>query len=303
MNARPLDEKLNIAILSTDPTLYSTRRLKEAAIAAGISVRLVDYLRCCLIVRSGKPEVLYQGHTVEGMHAVIPRIGASYTGFGTSVVRQFEVMGVFAANSSDAILSARDKLRSLQVLSQAGIQMPVTGHAHANQDHTDLIQIVGNAPIVIKLVEGTQGIGVVLADTDSAAKSVVEAFRGLNADFLVQEFVKEASGQDLRCFVVGGKVVAAMVRKASGNEFRANIHRGASAEPAKLTQEESIAAVASARALGLDIAGVDMLRSRRGPLVIEVNASPGLEGIEKTTGVDVAGEIIKWVAGRASLSK
>ena len=303
MNVPAHGTPLRMAILSQDPTLYSTRRLKEAALAAGHDVRLVDYLRCCLVVKSGKPEITYQGVTLGGLNAVIARVGASYTGFGATVVRQFEAMGVYTANRSDAILSARDKLRSLQVLSQAGIGMPLTGHAHANMDHAELMRMVGGAPMVIKLVEGTQGIGVVLADTDSAAKSVIEAFRGLDADFLVQEFIKESSGQDLRCFVVGGKVVAAMLRKASGDEFRANIHRGASAETATLTAEETRTAIESARALGLDIAGVDMLRSKRGPLVIEVNASPGLEGIEKTTGVDVAGEIIKWVTAKALRSR
>lgn len=235
---------------------------------------------------------------IEDYDVVIPRIGTGNTAYGTAVVRQFELMGTWASNSAESILNARDKLRSLQILSSAGVGMPTTGYAHSTQDHAALISHVGGAPLVIKLVEGTQGIGVVLADTASAAKSVIEAFRSLDADILVQEFIKESAGQDLRCFVVGGKVVAAMLRKASGGEFRANIHRGATAEAAQLSDAETETALRAANALGLDIAGVDMLRSSRGPLVIEVNASPGLEGIEKNTGVDVAGAIIKHVASR-----
>ncbi|MEY4631043.1 MAG: hypothetical protein RIQ81_1163 [Pseudomonadota bacterium] len=299
MKANQKARPCRIAILSQDPTLYSTRRLKEAAAKAGHEVRLIDYLRCTLAVRSGKPQIVYQGDTLEDIDAVIARVGATYTAFGAAVVRHCETMGIYTANRSDAILSARDKLRSLQILSSTGIGMPLTGYAHASQDHNALTGLVGTAPLVIKLVEGTQGIGVVLAETEGAAKSVIEAFRGLGANFLVQEFIKESAGQDLRCFVVGGKVVAAMLRKASGDEFRANIHRGASAEPATLSAAETETAVKAAAALGLEIAGVDMLRSTRGPLVIEVNASPGLEGIEKTTGVDVAGAIISQVALQA----
>lgn len=287
-----------IAILSQDPTLYSTRRLREAADELGHDVKLINYMRCTVHVRTGTPQISYQGDMIEDYDVVIPRIGTGNTAYGTAVVRQFELMGTWASNSAESILNARDKLRSLQILSSAGVGMPTTGYAHSTQDHAALISHVGGAPLVIKLVEGTQGIGVVLADTASAAKSVIEAFRSLDADILVQEFIKESAGQDLRCFVVGGKVVAAMLRKASGGEFRANIHRGATAEAAQLSDAETETALRAANALGLDIAGVDMLRSSRGPLVIEVNASPGLEGIEKNTGVDVAGAIIKHVASR-----
>jgi ribosomal protein S6--L-glutamate ligase len=285
-----------IAILSQDPTLYSTRRLREVADELGHDVKLINYMRCTVHVRTGTPQISYQGDMIEEYDVVIPRIGTGNTAYGTAVVRQFELMGTWASNSAESILNARDKLRSLQILSSAGVGMPTTGYAHSTQDHATLISHVGGAPLVIKLVEGTQGIGVVLADTASAAKSVIEAFRSLDADILVQEFIKESAGQDLRCFVVGGKVVAAMLRKASGGEFRANIHRGATAEAAQLSDAETETALRAAKALGLDIAGVDMLRSSRGPLVIEVNASPGLEGIEKNTGVDVAGAIIKHVA-------
>lgn len=288
-----------IAILSQDPTLYSTRRLREAADELGYPVRIIDYLRCTMHVEAGKPQVSYQDNLLDEFDAVIPRIGVKHTGYGTAVVRQFELMGIHAANNSGAILNARDKLRSLQILASHKVGLPITGYAHSPQDHHGLIRLVGGAPLVIKLVEGTQGIGVVLADTESAAKSVIEAFRGLDANILVQEFVKEAAGQDLRCFVVGGKVVAAMVRKATGNEFRANMHRGATAEVATLSAAETKTALLAAKVLGLEVAGVDMLRSARGPLVIEVNASPGLEGIEKTTGVDVAGAIIRYVAQAA----
>lgn len=287
-----------IAILSQDPTLYSTRRLREAAEELGHEVKLINYMRCTLHLRAGAPQISYQGDILENWDAIIPRIGTGNTGYGTAVVRQFELTGAHASNSAEAILNARDKLRSLQILAGAGIGLPTTGYSHSAHDHTSLIELVGGAPLVIKLIEGTQGIGVVLADTASAAKSVMEAFRSLDADVLVQEFVKESAGQDLRCFVVGGKVVAAMLRKASGGEFRANIHRGATAEVAKLSDAETETALRAAKALGLDIAGVDMLRSSRGPLVIEVNASPGLEGIEKATGVDVAGAVIKFVASR-----
>ncbi|NDE15479.1 30S ribosomal protein S6--L-glutamate ligase [bacterium] len=289
-----------IAILSQDPTLFSTRRLREAAEEQGHDVKLMNYMRCTIHVRANAPQISYQGDVVENYDAVIARIGTGNTAYGTAVVRQFELMGTRACNSASAILNARDKLRSLQLLAGAGIGMPATGYAHSTQDQAALITAVGGAPLVIKLLEGTQGIGVVLADTASAAKSVMEAFRSLDADILVQEFVKESAGQDLRCFVVGGKVVAAMLRKASGGDFRANIHRGATAEVATLSDLETQTALRAAEALGLEIAGVDMLRSSRGPLVIEVNASPGLEGIEKATGVDVAGAIIKSVTAPPS---
>ena len=284
-----------IAILSQDPTLYSTRRLREAAEEQGHDVKLMNYMRCTIHIRAGAPRISYQGDEIENYDAVIARIGTGNTAYGTAVVRQFELMGIHASNSAAAILNARDKLRCLQILAGAGIGMPATGYAHSTQDQAALVPLVGGAPLVIKLLEGTQGIGVVLADTASAAKSVMEAFRSLDANILVQEFVKESAGQDLRCFVVGGKVVAAMLRKASGGDFRANIHRGATAEAATLSGQETQTALRAAGALGLEVAGVDMLRSSRGPLVIEVNASPGLEGIEKATGVDVAGAIVNFV--------
>jgi ribosomal protein S6--L-glutamate ligase len=290
---------MKIAILSQDASLYSTRRLKEAAEAQGHDIRIVNYLRCYMNITSRKPTIVYNGKLLENFDAIIPRIGASKTFYGTAVVRQFEVMGVFSANESQAISRSRDKLRCLQILAREGIGLPVTGFAHATQDIEGLIETVGGAPLVIKLLEGTQGIGVVLAETNHAAKSVIEAFRGLDANILVQEFIKEAEGADLRCFVVGGKVVAAMKRQCAEGEFRSNLHRGGSADRVKLTPEEKSTAIRSAKAMGLSVAGVDMLRSNHGPVVIEVNSSPGLEGIEQATGVDVAGRIIEFVAKNA----
>ena len=238
-----------------------------------------------------------------GYDAVIPRIGASHTFYGTAVVRQFEMMGVFAANASQAISRSRDKLRCLQLLSKRGIGLPVTGFAHSTKDIEGLIGIVGGAPLVIKLLEGTQGIGVVLAETPHAAKSVIEAFRGLDANILVQEFISEAKGADLRCFVIGDKVIAAMKRQGAPGEFRSNLHRGGNAEKIKLTPEERSTAVRSAKAMGLKVAGVDLLRSNHGPVVMEVNSSPGLEGIEKATGIDVAGKIIEFLEKNAAPNK
>ncbi|MFW6359650.1 MAG: 30S ribosomal protein S6--L-glutamate ligase [Chroococcales cyanobacterium] len=278
---------MKIAILSQDASLYSTKRLKEAGEQRGHQMRVVNYLRCYMNLTSHRPKVMYQGKLLEDFDAVIPRIGASKTFYGTAVVRQFEVMGVFSANESQAISRSRDKLRCLQILSRAGIGLPVTGFAHDTQDIDGLIEMVGGAPLVIKLLEGTQGIGVVLAETHQAAKSVIEAFRGLNANILVQEFIKEAGGADIRCFVIGDRVVAAMKRQGAEGEFRSNLHRGGSAEKIKLTPEERSTAVRSAKAMGLRVAGVDMLRSHHGPVVMEVNSSPGLEGIEKASGVDV----------------
>jgi len=294
---------MKIAILSQDPTLYSTRRLKEAGEAQGHEMRVIPYLRCYMNITSRKPAVVYKGSPLENFDAVIPRIGASRTFYGTAVVRQFEVMGVFSANESQAISRSRDKLRCLQILAREGVGLPVTGFAHATQDIDGLIETVGGAPLVIKLLEGTQGIGVVLAETHQAAKSVIEAFRGLDANILVQEFIKEAGGADLRCFVVGGKVIAAMKRQGKEGEFRSNLHRGGFAEKIKLSPEERSTAVKAAKAMGLRIAGVDLLRSDRGPVVMEVNSSPGLEGIEKTTEVDVAGKIIEFIAKNASPAK
>lgn len=290
---------MKIAILSQDASLYSTRRLKEAGEELGHDMRVVNYLRCYMNITSHKPAVYYNGQPLESFDAIIPRIAASKTFYGTAVVRQFEVMGVFSANESQAISRSRDKLRCLQILARDGIGLPVTGFAHATQDIDGLLDFVGGAPVVIKLLEGTQGIGVVLADTQNAAKSVIEAFRQLDANILVQEFIKEAAGVDLRCFVVGGKVVAAMKRKGAEGDFRSNLHRGGKADMVKLTPEERTTAVRAAKSMGLKVAGVDMLRSNHGPVVMEVNSSPGLEGIEKASGIDVAKKIIEFLAKNA----
>ncbi|NBD15152.1 MAG: 30S ribosomal protein S6--L-glutamate ligase [Cyanobacteria bacterium] len=294
---------MKIAILSQDGSLYSTRRLKEAAAQRDHDVQVINYLRCYMNITSHKPSVVYQGKPLEEYDAVIPRIGASRTFYGTAVVRQFELMGVFSANESQAISRSRDKLRCLQILAREGIGLPVTGFAHATQDIDGLIETVGGAPLVIKLLEGTQGIGVVLAETHQAAKSVIEAFRGLEANILVQEYIKEAKGADVRCFVVGGKVIAAMKRQGAEGEFRSNLHRGGKAEKVKLTPEERSTAVRSVKAMGLRVAGVDLLRSNHGPVVMEINSSPGLEGIENATGIDVAGKIIEFIQKNAVPNK
>ncbi|MEJ2399622.1 MAG: 30S ribosomal protein S6--L-glutamate ligase, partial [Gammaproteobacteria bacterium] len=279
--------------------LYSTRRLVEAAKGRGHSVRVVDTLHCYMNISSHEPSVHFKGEQLEDYDAVIPRIGASITFYGTAVLRQFEMMGMYCLNESVAITRARDKLRSLQLLSRKGVGLPVTGFAHSPDDIHDVIRIVGGAPLVIKLLEGTQGIGVVLAETQKAAESVIEAFMGLNANIMVQEFIKEAGGSDIRCFVVGGKVIAAMRRTAKEGEFRSNLHRGGSAEIVKLTPEERSTAARAAKIVGLNVAGVDILRSNHGPVVREVNSSPGLEGIEGGTGKDVAGMIIDFIEKNA----
>lgn len=294
---------MKIAILSQDATLYSTQRLMEAGEKQGHEVRVINYLRCYMNITSHKPSVMYQGNPLENFDAIIPRIGASKTFYGAAVVRQFEVMGVFTANESQAISRSRDKLRCLQILSREGIGLPVTGFAHSTQDIDGLIDTVGGAPVVIKLLEGTQGIGVVLAETHHAAKSVIEAFRGLDANILVQEFIKEAEGMDIRCFVIDNKVVASMKRQGAPGEFRSNLHRGGTAQQIKLTPEERSTAIRAAKAMGLRVAGVDLLRSNHGPVVMEVNSSPGLEGIEKATEVDVAGRIIEYLEKNATLGK
>jgi len=286
---------MKIAILSRKPSLYSTRRFKEAGEAYGHSIQVIDYLRCYMNITSHSPQVISQGRVVKDVEAVIPRIAASKTFYGTAVVRQFEMMNVFAVNPSQAISRSRDKLRCLQLLAREGIGLPVTGFAHSIKDIEGLLNIVGGAPLVIKLLEGTQGIGVVLTETKQAATSVIEAFRGLDANILVQEFIKEAGGMDIRCLVVGEKVVAAMKRQGAPGEFRSNLHRGGSAEKVKLTPEERSTAVRAAKIMGLRFAGVDILRSNHGPVVMEVNSSPGLEGIEKATGVDVAGKLIEYI--------
>jgi ribosomal protein S6--L-glutamate ligase len=284
---------MKIAILSRNARLYSTQRLVEAARERGHVVRVLDPLRCYVRIAPGEVEIRYKGKALHDIDATIPRIGTSSTFYGTAVLRQLEMMGVYTPNTSDAVLRARDKLRCLQILSAHGLDMPVTVFGDNPDDTTDVLDMLGPPPHVIKLNEGSQGTGVVLAEKRSASQSVVEAFRGLYANFLVQEFIAEAKGCDLRCFVVGGRVVAAMQREAVPGEFRANLHRGGTAVSAELTPDEERIAVSAAQALGLGIAGVDLLRSNRGPLVLEVNASPGLEGIETATSVNVSREIIK----------
>ena len=290
---------MKIAILSRNKKLYSTRRLIEAAEGRGHTVRVIDPLRCYMNITSLRPSIHYRGEVLDDFDAVIPRIGASITFYGTAVLRQFEMMNVFPLNESVAVTRSRDKLRSAQLLARKGIGMPVTGFAHNPDDIHDLLEITGGAPVVIKLLEGTQGIGVVLAETKKAAESVIQAFMGLQANIMVQEFIKEAGGADLRCFVVGGKVVAAMKRQGPEGEFRSNLHRGGSAALVKLTPGERATAVRAANVMGLEVCGVDLLRSNHGPVVMEVNSSPGLEGIEEASGKDVAGIIIQYLEKRA----
>jgi ribosomal protein S6--L-glutamate ligase len=294
---------MKIAILSRDPKLYSTRRLLEAARARGHEARVIDVLRCYMNVASHKPSIHYKGEELTEFDAVIPRIGASVTFYGTAVLRQFEMMGVYPLNESVAIARARDKLRSLQLLSRKGIGLPITGFAHAPDDVQDLIKMVGGAPLVIKLLEGTQGIGVVLAETQQAAESVIQAFMGLKVNILVQEYIKEAQGSDIRCFVIGEKVVAAMKRQAKPGEFRSNLHRGGTASQIRITPEERSIAVRAARITGLNVAGVDVLRSNHGSVVMEVNSSPGLEGIEGTTQKDIAGMMIELIEKNAEAGR
>jgi ribosomal protein S6--L-glutamate ligase len=290
---------LRIAILSRNRKLYSTTRLVETCRQRGHEVTVLDVVRCYMNISSEKPELHYKGEVLSDFDAVIPRIGASVTFYGTAVLRQLEMMGVFPANESVAISRSRDKLRSLQLLSRAGVGMPKTGFANSPDDIQDLIKMLGGAPMVIKLLEGTQGIGVVLAETRKAAESVIEAFMGMKTDILVQEFIQEAGGSDIRCFVIGNKVVAAMIRQAPEGEFRSNLHRGGSAQLVKITPRERATAIKAAKVMGLNVAGVDILRSNRGPLVMEVNSSPGLEGIEGATGRDVAGMIIEFIEKHA----
>ncbi len=290
---------MKIAILSRNPRLYSTRRLVEAGEQRGHQVQVIDTLRAYMNIASHKPQIHYRGQPLEGFDAVIPRIGASVTFYGCAVLRQFEMMGVFPLNESVAISRSRDKLRSLQLLSRKGLGLPVTGFAHSPDDVPDLIQMVGGAPLVIKVLEGTQGIGVVLCETEKAAESVIEAFMGLKQDIMVQEYIQEAGGADIRCFVVGDRVIASMKRQAKPGEFRSNLHRGGSASLVKISPEERSTAIRAAKVMGLSVAGVDILRSARGPLVMEVNSSPGLEGIELTTGQDVAGLVIEYLEKNA----
>lgn len=286
---------MKIAILSRKPNLYSTRRLVEAAYARGHQASTIDTMRCYMNITSQHPTIHYKGSELDNYDAVIPRIGASVTFYGAAVIRQLEMMGVLCVNDSVAITRARDKLRSLQLLSKKGIGLPITGFAHSLDEIKDLIKMVGGPPLVIKFLEGTQGIGVILVETSKAARSVLEAFLGLKVNIMVQEYIKEAGGADIRCFIVGDKVIAAMRRQAKSEEFRSNLHRGGIATPVDITDEERNMAIRSAQIIGLNVAGVDIVRSHRGPLIMEVNASPGLEGIEKTTSIDVAGEIIKFI--------
>lgn len=294
---------MKIVVLSRNRNLYSTRRLIETGEARGHDMLVVDPLKCYMNITSHRPTVHFQDKTLEGMNAIIPRIGASVTFYGTAVLRQFEMMGSFSLNESVAISRSRDKLRSLQILAKKGIGLPVTGFAHSTKMSDDLIKLVGGAPLIIKLLEGTQGKGVVLAETDKAAESVIDAFRNLSAHFLVQEFIKESAATDIRCFVIGDKVVAAMQRTGKEGEFRSNLHRGGTAEVIKITPEERSTAVRACKGMGLNVAGVDIMRSNHGPLVLEVNSSPGLEGIERATKKDVAGMIIEYLEKNAVYGK
>ncbi len=294
---------MKIAILSRNKKLYSTQRLVEAGTQRGHEMRVIDYVRCHMNITAHRPSIFLNEEELQGFDAIIPRIGASQTFFGTAVVRQFEMMHVYSVNESVAISRSRDKLRSLQLLARKGVGLPVTAFAKDTKATHSIIEICGGAPVVIKLLEGTQGVGVVLAETPQAAESVVEAFRGLNANILVQEFIKEAKGADIRCLVVGDKVVAAMKRQSKPGEFRSNIHRGGQAEIIKITPEERMTAVRAASVIGLNVAGVDLLRSNHGPVVMEVNSSPGLQGIEGATKKDIAGRIIEFIEKNAKTGK
>ena len=294
---------MKIGILSTNPKLYSTRRLVEAGKAHGHEIQVINHRRCYMNITSHRPGIHYKGEAIEGIDAIIPRIGASISFYGTAVVRQFEMMGVYSVNESVAITRSRDKLRASQLLARRGIGLPVTGFANSPDDTEDLLKFVGGAPVVIKLLEGTQGVGVVLAETKKAAESVIEAFSGLKANFTVQEYIKEAGGADIRCLVIGDKVVAAMKRQGKEGEFRSNLHRGGSASLIKITPEERSTAVRSAKVMGLNVAGVDLLRSNHGPVVMEVNSSPGLEGIENATQKDIAGMVIQFIEKHAKQGK
>jgi len=287
---------MKIAILSRNPKLYSTQRLVEAGTKLGHDMHVIDHLKCDLVIEKKQPRIVYKSQQLEDFDAVIPRIGASVTFYGTAVVRQFEMMKVFTAVESQALVRSRDKLRSLQILSRAGLGLPKTVFTNDTRSVQEVINEVGGAPLIIKLLEGTQGLGVVLAENEKAAESVLEAFHGLKARVIVQEFIKEAMGADIRVFVVDGRVVGSMKRQAKEGEFRSNLHRGGTAELIELSDEEETAAIKAAKAMGLGVAGVDLLQSARGPLILEVNSSPGLEGIERATGNNIAGQIIKYIA-------
>ncbi len=294
---------MRIAMLARNPALYSHRRLKEAAEARGHRLDIVNTLRCNINIASRRPEIFYDGQKLPGYDVVIPRIGASVTFYGMAVLRQFEMMGVWPLNESVAIGRSRDKLRSMQLLARDGIGLPVTTFAYDPKQAEEVVRLAGGAPLVVKLLEGTQGIGVVLADTDRSAKSVIEAFRGAGVNILVQEFIKEAGGTDIRALVIGGKVMAAMQRTGAEGEFRSNLHRGGSARAVRITPEERATAVRAAKSMGLNVCGVDMLRSNHGPVVMEVNSSPGLEGVERATGKDLAAAVIDYIERHAQPNK
>ena len=286
---------MKVVILSRNPNCYSTKRLVEAGTKRNHEMVVLDHTKCVLVIEKNKPHIIYREQEIKGVGAVIPRIGASVTFYGASVVRQFEMMKIFTAVESQALVRSRDKLRSLQLLARAGIGMPKTAFASTTKYVNNLIEQAGGVPCVIKLLEGTQGIGVILAETQASAKSVIEAFLDVKVNLLVQEFVKESKGADIRAFVVDGQIVGAMKRQGAEGEFRSNLHRGGNATAIKLSPEEKTTAIRSAKKLGLGIAGVDMLQSNRGPLVMEVNSSPGLQGIEGATKEDIAGKIIEYV--------
>lgn len=294
---------MKIALMCRNADLYSHKRLQEAAEERGHEVKIVNHLRCYINITAHRPEIVYENEKLKGFDAVIPRIGASVTYFGAAVLRQFEMMGVYPLNESVAVSRSRDKLRSLQLLARKGIGLPVTIFAHRTSDPEKVVDMAGGAPVVIKLLEGTQGIGVVLGETAKSAESIIQAFGGVNTNILVQEFIKEAGGEDIRCLVVGDKVVASMLRKGKEGDFRSNLHRGGSAQMVKITAQERATATSAAKAMGLNVCGVDMLRSNHGPVVMEVNSSPGLEGVEKATGKDVAGSIIQFLEKKATAGK
>jgi len=294
---------MNICVLARNPNLYSHKRLVEAGEAAGHEVEIVNTTKCFMNIASHRPAVYYQDRKLTGFDALIPRIGASVTSYGAAVARQFEMMGVWSLNESVAIVRSRDKLRSLQLLSRKGIGLPVTTFAHDTSRVDELIEMVGGAPVVIKLLEGTQGKGVILAETNDSARSVIQAFRGANINILVQEFIKEAEGADIRCLVVGDRVVGSMMRQAPEGEFRSNLHQGGSATKIRITPTERSTAVSAAKAMGLNVCGVDLLRGKHGPVVMEVNSSPGFEGLENATGIDIAGKIIDFIGKNAKPNK
>ena len=294
---------MKIALLARNASLYSHKRLVEAAEKRGHRIDVINTLQCYMNIVSRRPEIYYHGESLKGYDAVIPRIGASITFYGLAVLRQFEMMGVYPLNESVAIGRSRDKLRSMQLLARDGIGLPVTAFSHDPKQAGEVVKLAGGAPVVIKLLEGTQGIGVVLADTERSAKSVIEAFRGANVNILAQEFIKEAGGSDIRAIVVGNKVVAAMKRTGAKGEFRSNLHRGGSAKLVKISPEERSTALRAAKAMGLSVCGVDMLRANHGAVVMEVNSSPGLEGVENATGLDIAGLIIEFLEKNAKAGK